>query len=973
MTAPKSTPILFDDAVVNHQQIAYWLKKRGQLANNASDLTQASAVEAYIQSYKSKQQQVRQVNDFYGKSHYKAPLKSAKQKSSKAEKETTVKALTLLIDFPDLPHDNNRLSSTDTPLYYDDYSIAHYRTMLFDKDGYKGPNNQRLQTVYQYYYQESGGSFHFTGDVFGWFTAEHNAAHYGGNDDDDNDVNAEDLIIEAVAAVVASGVDLSPYDRNDPNDRDSDGILNEPDGIVDHLIVFHSSIGEEAGGGVLATDAIWAHRTSIGNSPVIIPGSGGMKAHFYTIQPIDSGIGIIAHEFGHDLGLDDEYDTASFEPGSPVGYWSLMASGSWLGKISGTEPSTLSPLAREHLQQTFGGKWLNQRVINSADLLDQSQELTLVEAVNHNTGINQIKVELPTESKQFKQPFSGDKLFYSGQAENTTASFDFSVTLPSTGNAMLSMQAQWDIEKDYDYAQIHVNGTALSNAQTVNTVNPTISHTKIQHYLTGQTPLNQWQHLVFDLADYAGQTVTISVSYVTDTYITPFGLVIDDIKVTHGSDILFSDDAESTPLVALSGFEQIGTIIEQEPSYYYLQLRSHNGADSGLPSKNYEPGLLVWYRNDDVKDNNVSEHPGSGFISVVDADQMIIGNESTAVQIRDAALSLFAQKASGSDNSLTAISSFSDSNDYSSPQQKESGVILPLWGISLAITHQETDSSLTSFTLSREKIDFTSAFNASRNGLNVTFIGQVVSSYPVTSYSWHFGDGNTSTLVVPTHTYQQTGQYNVRLDVINSAGETASVTKKIVVAQALELTASMSQNLLDVRFEAVVTGGVAPYQYQWDFGDNSALITDDSPSYSYSNSGVYDVVVMVTDAVGQVQTATLRADVDAGLAVNFSSVKQGLTVDFTADISAGLAPLMIEWRFGDGQTSRSENPSHTFATAGTYKVALAVSDQSGQTVTRTKDIIVSQAVAEKKSGGFAWSLFILAMAAFYWRKHRQFD
>lgn len=65
-----------------------------------------------------------------------------------------------------------------------------------------------------------------------------------------------------------------------------------------------------------------------------------MAAYDYTIQPEDGAVGVFAHEFGHDLGLPDEYDTQYTGQGEPVASWSIMSGGSWNGKIAGTTPSS---------------------------------------------------------------------------------------------------------------------------------------------------------------------------------------------------------------------------------------------------------------------------------------------------------------------------------------------------------------------------------------------------------------------------------------------------------------------------------------------------------------------------------------------------------------------------------------------------------------------------------------------------------
>ncbi len=169
-------------------------------------------------------------------------------------------------------------------------------------------------------------------------------------------------------------IDLSDYDTWDREDYDGDGVYDEPDGIIDHLMVIHAGVGEEAGGGSLGGDAIWSHRSSLGL--VAVPGAesdsdrfdGLLAADDYTIEPEDGAAGVFAHEYGHDLGLPDEYDTNYTGEGEAIGYWSLMASGSWAGDVPGTEPPGISPYSRQMLQELHGGNWLSGTTLDASGI-----------------------------------------------------------------------------------------------------------------------------------------------------------------------------------------------------------------------------------------------------------------------------------------------------------------------------------------------------------------------------------------------------------------------------------------------------------------------------------------------------------------------------------------------------------------------------------------------------------------------------
>lgn len=109
---------------------------------------------------------------------------------------------------------------------------------------------------------EAGQSYSVRGQVAGWYTARKDAAYYGSNQ---NETAVRELVKEALAQVAADpAIDLAEFDQEDRYDLNGNGNRDEPDGLIDHLMIFHSSVGEEAGGGDLGENAIWAHRWNLG-------------------------------------------------------------------------------------------------------------------------------------------------------------------------------------------------------------------------------------------------------------------------------------------------------------------------------------------------------------------------------------------------------------------------------------------------------------------------------------------------------------------------------------------------------------------------------------------------------------------------------------------------------------------------------------------------------------------------------------
>jgi immune inhibitor A len=808
----KSAPA--DAGVINKDRILYWLEKRGELSIDATNEQKNLAFTDYL-SKKSFEPTVLPLalskkvssaerfssREFRENVSVNNELKKTQlahallQKTPSSEVETTVNVLAILIDFNDLKHDANGLTSTDTEMFYANYSAAHYNQLLFSPTGFDGPSGQNIESAFQYYQHESGQQFFFSGQVKGWVTAENDASHYGGNDEEtDNDKNVDELVIEAVTKLVADGLDLADYDKTDLFDFDGDGNVNEPDGVIDHIMIFHASIGEEAGGGDLAEDAIWSHRGFVvndaGNQAAPIQGTT-IKAFGYTINPIDAAPGVVVHEFGHDLGLLDEYDIDNSDVGAPVSEWSVMASGTWLGVPAGTRPSVFSPLARDYLQERYQGNWITQHEVDFDTLSNES--ISLVSTVDH-TAVNQIKVNLPPIQLDFPAAYEGEYQFYSNKGDMLESSLSFSVNLPA-GASSLSMKARWEIEQDYDYVQVLVNNTAIKGNHTGNN---NLYYPTIGEYISGSSADVigaegdlKWVGLTFDLSNFSGENVTIKVNYVTDQAEGGYGFVADAIKVTNGSSEIVNIDGETDNQAALDGFSRLSDKIDGLPHNYYIQLRSHTSVDSRLRNIGYDAGVLLWYRNDNIADNKVDEHAGALFIGVVDADQNLVnasdgstGNSS--YQLHDAAFSLYDQQPFSGDNHTVAASLFSDADDYSSPEQPESGLVLPKLDFSMNIDLQSSDSTSATVTLSSTTAGagLTASFTHSANNLAVNFTSTTIGGNSPYTYAWNFGDNTSSILQNPSHTYTQAGSYSVGLIITDSNGLRTKTTRNVTVTAA---------------------------------------------------------------------------------------------------------------------------------------------------------------------------------------------
>ncbi|MGB1263211.1 MAG: PKD domain-containing protein [Cognaticolwellia sp.] len=915
-----------DPGITNEASILYWLEKRGELAANATPADKAAALQQYLgnKSFQpnalpgalGRKMMTEQQTSFARYKILETPDVMSKDQGpvktqALSEQATHVNVLALLIEFPDLQANRNI------------YTLDHYRDILFREVDESSPNSD-ITSARQYYDQESGGTFHFNGQVNDWtnatwLMADNNASYYGGNNANDNDKAVPELIKEAVTKAVASGLDLSRYDLDN-------------DGVIDHVMVFHSSTGEEAGGGSIGPDAIWSHRyvsTEANGSPAIIPGSN-IKLYGYTVTPVDAKIGVIAHEFGHDLGYPDEYDTENGHYGSPVGDWSIMASGTWVD--GGSHPSGFSPKAKDFLQDKFGGNWINQHTLSLEDITNET--INLVSAADHQSGrINQVKILLPNRSTYYT-PYTGSHQFYSSEGDNLTSTLSFNVDLPA-GSSTLTMKSHWQIEQDWDYVLVKANGVALSGNHTKTN---NVQYPDVKNFISGNSigitdaeSAIGWVDLTFDLSPYENKPVEITIEYITDGYVGGYGFVADDIKIINNANDIFYDGGEAQIAVLSGGFTNTGQWVDEgESRNYYAQLRNYVGTDKYLQGERYDAGVLLWYQDDGVSNNQVNSHPGQVFIGVVDNDQNLIrsynGIANTGSQIHDAALSLFSQSNFNGDSHLSAISTFDDKLDYSSPFQPESGIKLSSLGLAVSVTDQSVTSDNATITLTNNGKD---TIQTTRNGKQIQLSLSAEQLNETETITWHLGDGTTLTGKTIDYHYPNNGQYIISVTYTNQSGS-AELAKAIIVAEKITGKIIPEFNDKEVTFTAEITGGKGELFYRWNFGDDSAISNRQEANHTYNNFGAYTVTLSVLDETKVIYDLVLDFVLqEQPLTLSTSYTISDLTVNFMSSILGGKGNKTYQWDFGDGNGSTLAAPTHTYSESGTYNVVLTVTDDEG--------------------------------------------
>jgi PKD repeat protein len=188
----------------------------------------------------------------------------------------------------------------------------------------------------------------------------------------------------------------------------------------------------------------------------------------------------------------------------------------------------------------------------------------------------------------------------------------------------------------------------------------------------------------------------------------------------------------------------------------------------------------------------------------------------------------------------------------------------------------------------------------------------------------------------------------VTLTVTDDGGLTASVTKTVTVTaanQAPTADFTFSATNLDVSFiDASTDPDGAVVSWSWDFGDGGSS-TAQNPSYTYAAAGSYDVTLTAMDNGGLTASVTKTVTVttpNQAPTADFTFSVTDLDVSFSdASTDPDGAVVSWSWDFGDGGSSTAQNPSHTYAAAGSYDVTLTVTDDGGLTASVTKAVTVT--------------------------------
>ncbi len=472
----------------------------------------------------------------------------------------------------------------------------------------------RGQTMANFYHEVSAGKVSFDAGPAGildWVQVPHSVGYYAAsrctngrapaiqaqNGLPANRNGVRQMATDVVAAIDAKFPDF-PW-----ADYDTDG-----DRVLDHIVFVHAGIDKSEGGGIHSYQQIWAHR---GSANVVVDDRGtadtgdDIRLRGYTVQPENLNLGVLVHEFGHDLGLPDLYDISGLGNDTVV-WWGLMSTGSHPGRLKGSDPTHMEPWSKLMLG------WQTPRVITPTT---DAETFTLGQASLPPAGTERsLLIPLPdTVVRTVILPAGSTQAWYSGADQHQAdARLQRSLDLKAVAAdepVDISFDLNFALEADFDYLVVEASADGGTSWQQLkgyrtdtgaevttpdNYADPNgalAGYGNLKHGYTGQS--RGWLRVRHDLAAFAGAEILLRLRYLTDDGTLGFGGFADNFRLAVSGQAAWEDPVEGG---AQNGWQsQPGSTAGTQgqgwrlsdgtrsfPRSYILEWRNSTGHDRGL-------------------------------------------------------------------------------------------------------------------------------------------------------------------------------------------------------------------------------------------------------------------------------------------------------------------------------------------------------------------------------------------------------
>ena len=267
------------------------------------------------------------------------------------------------------------------------------------------------------------------------------------------------------------------------------------------------------------------------------------------------------------------------------------------------------------------------------------------------------------------------------------------------------------------------------------------------------------------------------------------------------------------------------------------------------------------------------------------------------------------------------------------------------------------------------------SFNTDSTDCSTQFVSTAFAGTAPYTYFWSFGDGTTSTLAHPVHTYPNYSTYTPCLTITDANGCDTTICDVVqTTCSTTSCNAQFTYNYNGCSQLAFYPASVGlNYDYFWDFGDGNTS-TDAYPVHDFAD-GTYVIYLYVTDSLSGCFDQwyyTIQVSCGSNCTVsgsfNFTQNYNTCDVHFYSAPYGGQAPYTYLWNFGDGNTSTDANPVHAYPNGSIFTPCLTITDANGCDTTYC-DVVTSQCTPPQCDPNFTWtnvgcdSLFFFPVAS----------
>ena len=231
------------------------------------------------------------------------------------------------------------------------------------------------------------------------------------------------------------------------------------------------------------------------------------------------------------------------------------------------------------------------------------------------------------------------------------------------------------------------------------------------------------------------------------------------------------------------------------------------------------------------------------------------------------------------------------------------------------------------------------------SGSPTLFINETVFDSQISTVSWDFGDGNTSSELNPEHVYASGGDYDISLTMTDDCGVSRNNTRSVRIYDQGEIIPDFSVPALlcsnsPLTFQDQSEYGTdGPAGYAWTV-DGTTVGSSEELLYTFDTPGTYSVNLEVTGISGCNSSITKSITVIEGPDPSFTvdDACQGSLMEFTNTSSGQVSSYL--WDFGNGVTSSLENPAIEYDSDGQYLVSLTLTNAAGCVSQFTQSVTV---------------------------------